>query len=260
MKKTTLIKNDKPLSVKVAIGIPTTGQIRYEWHSAFNQILVPTSWLHGTFSPIGYQVAPARNLIVEGALEDGFEWVLFIDHDVILPQDFFIKMRGHMTSMESPVVSGVYYTKSSVPEPLIYRKSGQGPHYDWEPGDKVWARGIGMGTTLIHASILRNMQSPWFYTPNELVTDENGHVRGKMAGTEDLHWCERVIQENIYEKAGWDPAPDPENPFLVDTSIMCGHISQSSGKVYPDCMGDAHMVNHRAAQKAMKKYSRKSRE
>ena len=52
------------------------------------------------------------------------------------------------------------------------------------------------------------------------------------ACTSDLDWCWRVIDGGYFKKAGWDHLDGVEHPFLVDTSIQCGHINPS-GLVFP---------------------------
>jgi len=89
---TNLIFNAKNLAQnRIVIGIPMTGILRSEWALARYGQVIPCNWshteLHGwmnQFSPIGYAVAEARNLVVHKFIEDKAQWLLFIDHDVIL--------------------------------------------------------------------------------------------------------------------------------------------------------------------------------
>jgi hypothetical protein len=231
------IFNDGPdPSMKIMFGIPSTGWIRFEFHTAMSQLIIPCNWTNSVSSPIGFDVASARNHVVEHALRDGHDWILFVDHDVILPPDTLVKMRGHMLLARSPIVGGLYYAKSSRPEPLIYRGRGNGPYYDWDPGDQVWVDGMGMGCTMIHTSLFRAMSPPWFESPRRYTFDKEKGCYIHEAGTEDLFFLSRVIDENIIEKTGikWD-IEDPKNPFIMDTSLYCGHIDHATGKVYPEC-------------------------
>ena len=56
-----------------------------------------------------------------------------------------------------PIVSGLYLTKATPSEPLIYRGRGSVSFTDWKPGQKVWCDGIPAGCLLIHCAILRAM-------------------------------------------------------------------------------------------------------
>lgn len=238
--------NKDELNQKVMFGIPTTGLIRFEWHAAMSQLCIPTNWSHGAHyvaSPVGYQVAEARNDCVRQALEKNFEWMFFIDHDVLLPVDSCIKIRNYMNKGTDPVIGGLYYNKASVPEPLLYRGRGNGPFYGWKPGDVVDVDGLPMGLTMIHTSLFRAMNPPWFVTPMEIKFDEDG-IPAKVGGTEDLYFFDRVLSEGILEKAGWSDAAKKQYPFLCDTSIFAQHIDLSTGRQYPRDCDDQWVKNH----------------
>jgi len=243
----------------VCIAVPTTGLVRIEWMMArFGQV-IPVNWSNGDifqyfdqFSPLGWAVADARNICVEYAISQKFEWVLFIDHDVILPPDTFLKMGKYMRDGDKPVVCGLYYCKGSHPEPLLFRGRGTSFYNKWKKGDKVWVDGIPMGCTLIHSSILRVLYDKSeiytcrtmagqvvvrrvFETPREAHFDpETGKYNFKV-GTEDLFWCDRVMKEKVFEKCGvkkYKKFQKKKYPFLLDTSIFCRHIDEN-GRQYP---------------------------
>jgi intein/homing endonuclease len=170
-----------------------------------------------------------------------------IEDDNVIPQDAFIKINEYMTKGNIPIVSGVYFTKSVPPEPILYRNETNGGYFaDWKMGEKVWVSGIPFGFTLIHASIIKALwdESPEyvvngittrrvFHAPNELIVDEEtGLVRASM-GTSDLAWCKKMMKEGFFTKAGWPEYQNKENPFLVDTSIFVSHVDRSDGTMYP---------------------------
>jgi hypothetical protein len=53
------------------------------------------------------------------------------------------------------------------------------------------------------------------------------------SGTSDLAWCNRLIRDGIFEKAGWPEHQKKEFPFLVDTSLFVKHIDRNTGVQYP---------------------------
>lgn len=243
----------KTFTRRVLIGIPMTGLLRAEWHLSYIGIVIPTNWSQSTFahvydnySPLRFLVADARNMIVQKAVEDEFEWVIFIDHDVILPMDLFIKFNEYMIKKEVPIVGGLYFTKSIPAEPLIYKGRGNGYFANWKMGDKVWVDGMGLGCHLIHVSIFKAMYEESesyqvqpgmrvrrvYETPARIEIDpiSGGLISGR--GTEDLPWYSRVRDEGFFKKAGWPQYHGKKNPFLCDTSIFCQHIDQN-GTRYP---------------------------
>jgi hypothetical protein len=276
------VYNHEPHSHTILVGIPTMGKVRMEWSRALWFAPKPTSFASAMCTPTGFQVAEGRNECVRAALEGKFDWVFFLDHDVIVPDHLYFTLRKYMTENLKPVVSGLYYMKSDYrPEPLVYRNSTEpgrpkkagphtsGPFYDWKHGDSFWVSGIPMGCALIHTSLFRAMKPPYFHTPSVFSTfkDDNGFEAGSQlfGGTEDLHWCNRVMEEDILSKAGWK-VPDPQTPFWMDTSIFCRHISLDTGLVYPDCVPDwddnhkKALASHDRARAAEKKKKRAARQ
>ena len=230
-----------------------TGLIRSEWHLAYVSQVIPCNWSQGTavhiynnYSPLNFLVAEGRNLIVQKAVEENFEWLLFVDHDVILPRDTFLRFNQYMRDKEVPIVGGLYFAKGLPAEPLIYRGRGNSYFKDWKLGNKVWCDGMGLGCHLIHSSVLRVMWNESqeykvepgvktrmvFHTPTETDYDpEIGLLTYR--GTEDLPWYERIMKEDILKKAGWPKKVwSRRYPFLCDTSIFCKHID-FNGVQYP---------------------------
>ena len=241
---------------RICIAVPTTGLVRIEWMmSRFGQV-IPCNWSQGDifqfvdqYSPMGWTVADARNICVEYCISQGFEWLFFVDHDVLLPPDTFLKINEYMNKGDIPVVCGLYYCKGSHPEPLLFRGRGNSYYGKWKLGDKVWVDGIPMGCTLIHSSIIQEMYNTSevytcktmtgpvvvrrvFETPRKAWFDPELGRYNTQVGTEDLFWCDRVRKEKVMEKAGWPEYQRKRYPFLVDTGMFCRHIDEA-GRTYP---------------------------
>jgi len=197
--------------------------------------------------PMGYLVADAQNIIVHTAVNENFQWMLLVEDDVILPPDAFLKFNDYMKQEKFPVVSGLYFLKCNPSEPLVYRGRGNSCYTNFKLGGKIWADGVPTGCLLVHCSILKLMysESPEyitgngqkvrkvFDTPAKVWQDPETHQMQYAVGTSDLYWCDRVIHENVLERAGWKAIAKRKYPFLVDTSILCRHIDLSSGRTYP---------------------------
>lgn len=248
-----LFKAPTSQSNRILVGVPMTGLIRSEWAIARYGQIIPCNWSHSDVihwinqcTPLGYAVAEARNLVAHEAIKGKFEWLFFIDHDVILPPDCFVKINQYMMAAKYPVVSGLYFAKCHPPEPLLYRGRGNSFYNKWKPGEKVWVDGIPMGCTLIHVSVLKAMAADApdytisgnrtvkkiFDTPAGTHVDVEKKSWHGFAGTEDLAWCNRVIAGKYLHKAGWKDVSKKTYPFLVDTSIFCKHMTMD-GQVYP---------------------------
>lgn len=233
---------------RVLIGTPTLGTVRIEWHNAINGMVIPVNWSNSVQTPIGFTTVDGQNLIANEALIKDFEWVLFIEDDVIVPCDLLVKLNSYMFTQKFPVVSGLYYLKGSQPEPFIFRGRGNGTYRDFKMGERVKCDGVPTGCLLIHCSILRLLSDlsesyelranetkiklkRIFQTPREVYTDSSTGAYVKKLGTSDLYMCDQILKNDILDKAGWTKL-DKENPFIVDTSINCGHIDINTGINY----------------------------
>jgi hypothetical protein len=264
--RSSILKNAMPHKNRLCIGIPLTGVVRAEWMLARYGQIIPTNWsqveaIHwiDTFSPMGFLVADARNMIVRKAIMEDMEWLLFIDHDTIIPADAFVRLNDYMRDGKYPVVAGIYWTRSSPAEPLIYRGRGNSFFDKWRVGDKVMVDGIPMGCTLISVKLLKEMWKDAeeyqvgrdvtrrvFNTPNQIFIDPKTGAIHAMTGTEDLDWCERVMTGKYLEKAGFPKFQKMKYPFLMDTNLACYHID-ISGTRYPqnvDLMAQRHANKH----------------
>lgn len=257
---------------RLIIGTPTLGIIRMEWVQARFGQTIPTNFslvdVHqymNTYAPIGFQITDAENLTAKIVVEGKFKWFLSWEDDNLPPLDALIKVNEYMIKNDTPIVSGLYFTKSVPPEPLLYRGTGKGYYPDWKLGDKVWVDGIPFGFTLIHGSIIRALweESPEyivngtttrrvFDNPSESYIDPVTGGWMNSSGTSDLAWCKRLMKENIFEKAGWPEFQKKEFPFLVDTGIFVKHIDRKDGTQYPMSLPKAFLEGKITWKEALK--------
>lgn len=239
---------------RLLVATPTTGLVRMEWVAGRYNQTIPTNWsktdmiqyLNG-YIPIRYTVHDAQNLAVKRCLMDEFQWLMFIEHDTIPPLDAFIRFTEYMDKGDIPVVSGLYFTRSVPPEPMVYR--GRGNHYfrDWKLEDKIWVDGVPTGLLLIHARLLKVLwdDSPEytvshtgdttrrvFDSPSQQWFNEETGANETLVGTSDLNFCGRVINGDYLTKAGFPKIAKKKYPFLIDTNIYAKHINQD-GTQFP---------------------------
>lgn len=237
---------------RLLISVPLTGMVRAEWMLARYGQGIPTNWSQvdiiqwmDQYSPMGYLVADARNSAVDHMMKGKFEWLMFIDHDVIIPFDTFWKMNQWMMKGTVPVLGGLYFTKSLPAEPLLYREWGSSYFMDWKMGDEVWVAAMGLGCNIIHRSILEVIYKDSekykmgnqevrriFQTPCHTFFDAEKQNWSVEGGTEDIFFYKRLKSERIYERAGWPDIQKKKWPVLCDTSIFCRHIAWD-GTQYP---------------------------
>ena len=245
---------------RILIAIPTTGLVRIEWVAARNSQVIPTNWSQveltqflSAYIPLEYQLPDAENLIAKQVVLGDYEFLLSVEQDNVIPPDTFVRLNEYMLANKVPIVSGLYFTKSQPPEPILYRGRGNGSFRDFKMGDKVWCDGIAFGLTLIHGSIIKALwdESEEYKVGNEVTRkvfelpnynkvnygfgNEDKDQIGRSAytrGTTDLNFCKRIMRDDIFTKAGWSKYAKMKYPFLVDTNIFVQHIDEK-GRQYP---------------------------
>ncbi len=260
---------------RLLVATPTRGLVRMEWVAARYNQLIPTNWSKtdmiqylNSFIPLRYTVADAQNLAVREAIERGFEWLMLIEDDTMPPPDALFQFTEYMDSDEIPVVSGLYFTRSVPPEPMIYR--GRGNHYyrDWKLGDKVWCDGVPTGMLLLSVRLLKAVYEESaeymtrdgqkarrvFETPTKTWFNEISGAQETLVGTSDLDFCNRIMRENFMEKAGYPEIAKKKHPYLVDTNIFARHIEQD-GTQYPIKFPEQFLPDeYGARQELIKRY------
>lgn len=244
---------DPGYSNRLLVGTPATGNVRIEWVQARYSQLVPINWstaqliqYMGGYVPLRYQVADAQNLIVKEAIDKDYEWLFLLEHDVVLPRDTFVRLNHYMHEAQTPVVSGLYFSRAYPSEPMVFRGRGNSFYTSWRMGDRVWCDGVPTGCLLIHMGVLRAMWNESeeydlkgirtrrvFNTPREGWYNPQTNQYNATSVTSDLAWCDRVIAGDYLRKAGWGDAADRQWPFLVDTELFCYHINPD-GTRFPD--------------------------
>lgn len=161
----------------------------------------------------GYDVATARNNIVQKALDMGVDYVLMVDNDVVLPSDALRNL------LEDPkeVCLGYYAHRD---RRNIYSgkscicKMGEYNYTMLHTADELKAlrdkgvykfqiHGGGMGCALIRTDVFHRIHYPWYDWIN--YNDAN---RGMLS--EDLYFCEQCKNARI--------------KIFTDTRVSCGHM------------------------------------
>lgn len=168
----------------------------------------------------GYDVANARNAIARYTLDNGFDYVLMVDNDEVLPKDALVNLLETEQSYKVGHCMVVGYCLSRPSgaantngRTTVFKFGGKDyvvkdaytgkelKQFRDEGKNRIQIRGSGLGCALIHRDILDKMQYPWF----KWCLYGNGTQL-----SEDLYFC---------EKFGEIPAP-----IFVDTRVSCGHL------------------------------------
>jgi hypothetical protein len=210
-------KKEKPPSYespRLVVGIPSRGKVHISWALMLSALEWPVGEVRNTRITNGEQVATARCNLAMDAIQQGAEYLFFIDDDVRVPNFAPRRMIYQMeTNPEWDLLTGVYVTKSAPPEPLIFNKEqGNGAFWDWRCGETFPITGCGMGCCLIRVSAFEKIEEPYF-----AWTSKRDGVNSDSEG-EDLYFCRK-----LHEAGG---------TLMCDGAVLCGHIDVNRDRLY----------------------------
>jgi GT2 family glycosyltransferase len=141
-----------------------------------------------------------RNILAKRAIDQGAEWLLFIDDDHVFPDDLLLRLLAH----ELPIVGALYVQRQPPFRPLAYsaRLENRYEFLDLTkhgPNDLVEVAALGTGGMLIRSEVLHEMPFPWF---------EHG------VASEDLIFCDKARALGF--------------PVHVDLGCRMGHMLPSA--------------------------------
>lgn len=187
------------------IGVACADLGRYSQFSQCLANLVKPDGSHVQFE-VGIDVAVNRRNVVRYALENEYDWVWFVDDDMLFGPDHLMRLLAH----DQPIVASLYLNRKPPYYPVAYNRRfmrpDEGP--SWNPIDLDGAPASGLadivaagtGGLLVRRAVFEALEYDiWF--------KRNG------AG-EDMSFCARAIE------AGF--------PMYVDLGARMGHISTYS--------------------------------
>lgn len=196
--------------MKTLIAVPCHDML----HAEFTRSLMEMEKPEGTgFAMIqATLIYTARTLIANKAMEAGFDRVLWLDSDMVIPKDALIRL-GEDMDQGMDIVCGIYFTRKTPILPAIHS------HLHWEVKDDGWVDTdcrcymdypkdsifeiacCGFGCVMTSAKVLKDMNEKYgapFYP--------------LMGMGEDTTFCFRATQ-NGYK-------------IHCDSRVKCGHVGQ----------------------------------
>lgn len=175
---------------------------------AWNRLIVPAGVRSQIIEIWGLEVTKARNFAVEQTLKMGATHLLFIDDDVIAPNNALMKLWTLMQEKDALVTSGLYYKKVEPLECPFEDEKGEITIEGVQVADKI----CGMGFCLINIEgVTDKVPLPLFHA--------FGAPDGFWSMGEDAFFTQNLVHYT-------EEAP------LVDTSIKCLHVDKLWKKIY----------------------------
>lgn len=201
----------------VVIGIPSFGMVSTYFLQSRASMQFPLVSSAIDKIVLNKPIAEARNEIVEYALNQGANYIFWLDDDVIAPPDSFLKLLRH----NKDIINGVYWSKSNPPMPLLFRNHLEGPYYNWHVGDLIEIDAAGNGLTLVKTEVYRKISKelggPWYSTEYLSFAGQQASF-SPPNNTEDLYFYWKA------KKAGYQ--------IWADTSVQAYHFDKTNSILY----------------------------
>jgi len=155
------------------------------------------------FIPKSYSVDVGRNIIAKYAQENGFDYIMWVDSDMILPKNTLVRLLSH----NKDIVAGVYSYKVLGNKEVVAKRFQDETREEYdnltikeikESSGLIEVDGFGFGCVLTKVSVFDKIPYPWF-----IFTQEMG---------EDIFFCRKAQNEGY--------------KLWLDTDVICGHIGQ----------------------------------
>lgn len=186
------------------LAILTREIVTTKWAAGLRKIAMPANSGVSFYSGAPFDVA--RNTACENTLKHDFQWLLFLDDDVIPPED----VVGRLVGLNKDIVSGLYYRRQEPVVPVAKTFNGADSQWvtSWNPPNSLLEVDlVGAGCLLIHRRVLERVAKPWFDW--EIGRDAPAD-RNRPALSEDFAFCMKA------REAGFK--------IYLDTSTRCEHI------------------------------------
>lgn len=182
----------------------------------------------------GNQIGRQRETIVKAWYEQNkSDWILWVDSDVVISPETFLKLWDKRDAVEKPILTGVYFTTDTpeeplmVPSPTVFEFVVNGNEVGIKrlhplPKDKFLQVGAaGMGFVLMHRSVITRILE---VEPNTPIFTEVGVNKSFMG--EDIFFFALCNKAQI--------------PVWCDTSALVPHMKRFSFDVnyYDAFVGD----------------------
>jgi hypothetical protein len=150
-------------------------------------------------------ICGAREELVKHAQKEEATHILFIDADMITPEQLPVRLMDLSLAEDLPIVAGLYAMRNHPHFHVIYKKhpelEGKFQPILVKPetyGGLLKADATGFGCCLIRMDVFDKVPEPWFALESK--------------GTEDIYFFKKANKE------GYD--------VVIDTGLCCGHIGK----------------------------------
>jgi len=210
------IAQQRQNTLLIGVLLPPTTWVTADWAFSFANMDKLGPWDIIRLSGLPFD--SARNHAAYQCLNGGYQWLFFLDADILAPKETIPRLMSHRL----PIVSALYYQRfptwtgmEGLYLPCMFNEVAQPngtiqkqPITDFKPGSLVEAHMVPAGSLLIHRSVFERMLAAgikmffrWTLTA-ESVPPGTGY-------SEDFFFCKQARELGF--------------KVFCDTSLVCEH-------------------------------------
>ena len=206
---------------RVLIAISTAETVAFEVMQSIYELEIPED-VETTLKIIhAYNIADGRNNLVNYMLSNGYDYILFVDNDVILPKNALVDLYN----MQWYISTGTYPRKeiqtitSDVQYTTLYNHNERNlevycptfmPVTCLQKGKITPVDCCGLGCTLIRRDLFSKIEQPYFFFAHEGNPSSNNSDEYCIG--EDMYFCRKVLRAGIQ--------------IWAHGSVLCGHLGK----------------------------------
>lgn len=206
--------------MRLFLGLPTAGSPTSHFLESLTKLEPPPNCAAIERAIARGNYVPAeRELLAREALEGGFDVLVMIDDDIVMPADALVRLCAVLEGDPSVGVAGaLYYSRDGLRPMAVSRWSSQDttsatvPAFAHEP---VEVGGVGFGCVAIRLGALAKLARPYF---GAQIFIERA-LRQARVCNEDYLFCERLRRL--------------EQRVVLHAGVRCGHVERSTQTIVP---------------------------
>lgn len=207
--------------MKLLLGIPTANDMTKPFLSSLGGLTLPEDCVQFERTVyVGNYVPAQREMIVREAIEGGFDYVVMIDDDIVVPPHALNTLIAIAQADEQTAVVGALYYSRDGKKPMAVdnwhsasTSTAAIPAFTSSSTSPV--SGVGFGCVLIDVAKAAELERP-FFSPQIFIERASRQVR---LCNEDYRFCERMTE------AGYR--------VRLAANVRCGHYERKTDTVMP---------------------------
>lgn len=208
---------------RIMIGISTEASVCTETVASLYNMKVPEDVETELRIIHSYNIADGRNELVDMMFNGGFDYIFFVDSDIVLPKNALTDLYG----MQWYISTGTYPRKepdtihNKDPFTTLYwhsekNKTAYSPYFmpfsALKSGRIIQVDCCGLGCTLIRRDLFENLKRPYFVMAKEECTKNEDGADNPYCLGEDMYFCRQIIQKGLQ--------------IWAHGSVLCGHVGK----------------------------------